>query len=152
MGTPPDPALKPTRPVAAVLASHHAQARRSALRILGDTPLEDAEPIPVGNFRSGGLRDEVCQQFQDRPLPDRIDDLRCDFGERFQDEAAVRVPGMGHDQLGRLDDPIAEEEQVEIQGPLAPADGPDPAESPRSPGGLSAMRMGRATCPAPRRR
>ena len=35
---------------------------------------------------------------------------------------------MGDAQLGRLDDPIAEEQQVEVEGPLAPVDRPDPAE------------------------
>ena len=35
---------------------------------------------------------------------------------------------MRDDQLGRVDDPIVEEQQVEVQRPLAPSDRPDPAE------------------------
>ena len=35
---------------------------------------------------------------------------------------------MGNRQLGRVDDSIVKEQQVEVQRPLAPADRPDPAE------------------------
>ncbi len=71
---------------------------------------------------------EVRQSFGDRLFRHGIDGLRCDLGQRLQDESSGRVPRMGHDQFGRVDDPIVEEEQVEVQGPLAPPHGPNPDE------------------------
>ena len=48
--------------------------------------------------------------------------------QRLEDESAVAQSRMRNAQLGRVDDPVVEEQQVEIQRPLAPSDRPDAAE------------------------
>ncbi len=71
---------------------------------------------------------EVRQHLDHGPFRDGIDGVGSDFRERLEDESTNRQPGMRNGQLGRVDDPIVEEQQVEVERPLAPADRPDPAE------------------------
>ena len=35
---------------------------------------------------------------------------------------------MGHGEFGGVDDRVAEEQKIEVERPLAPADGPDPPQ------------------------
>jgi hypothetical protein len=71
---------------------------------------------------------EAREQFGDRPGTDRIDGIGRDFRERLQDKAANRHSGMRYRQLSGIHDLIAEEQQVKVHRPLAPADCPDAAE------------------------
>ena len=58
----------------------------------------------------------------------RIDGPWSDLHQRFQDEPAGPESRMGKTEPLRLNDPITEQQQVEIQGALAPPYGSDPAE------------------------
>ena len=70
---------------------------------------------------------EVFQQFPHGPRRRGVDGVGRDLRKLGEDEPAGPKTGMRQAQLGRVDDPIAVEEQIEVKRPFAPADGPLPA-------------------------
>jgi hypothetical protein len=68
------------------------------------------------------------EQLADCPPGDGIDGLGSNLGEWLEHETTPPQPRMGDGQLRRAYDLIREKQQVEIQGPRAPANDSNPAK------------------------
>ena len=62
-----------------------------------------------------GSDPDSCEQGAKVDRAHRIDHLGCDLRQRPEHERALAKPRMRHDEIGRVDDAIAVENQIEIE-------------------------------------
>src|SRR5271165_1039488 len=69
---------------------------------------------------------QVSEQLGNGPASCGVNSSGCNFQQGLQYETTNGHPRMRDGQLGSLHDPIVEEEEIEVESALAPADAPDP--------------------------
>src|SRR6185295_19919572 len=76
---------------------------------------EKAAAVTTGGRRR--LRALAAQQRSDGQAGHRVHEFRRNLRQRFQDEPTLAEAGMRDNEVGFVDRRVAEENQIEIEGP-----------------------------------